>query len=423
MKRVLVLYPTERNKREFSFIDSCEYELVFDEEYTEQFNKLLIGKTDGAATEYCIQKAVQNLLRKYAHSSFDGVVSCNDYPGSIVSSIFAHQAQLPGPTIPSVLSCHHKFYSRNCQKDFAPEAVPYYMLIDPNHLPHKNELQFPVFVKPVKARMSAFASKINNYNELVAFVKMLPAHDSYLQPLNDALKDYTDYRVLGQRLLAERFLEGTLVTLEGFVFEEQVYTCGIVDAVMVPNTISFDRFDYPSSLTQDVQERMSVIAKKVMLGIGFDNSLFNIEFMYNEQTDEIHIIEINPRMSSQFGDMFEKVDGFNTYQVLLDIAVGKQPELNYRKGVFGHASSCVLRSFNDKRVISTPAGSDVQAACEQFPDVRIELLADPGKQLSDYVQDGHTYRYTLINIGGKTKDDMLERFERCKALLPFLFVE
>ena len=41
--------------------------------------------------------------------------------------------------------------------------------------------------------------------------------------------------------------------------------------------------------------------------------MFNIEMMYDAATDRIGIIEINPRMASQFADLYEKVDGTNSY--------------------------------------------------------------------------------------------------------------
>ena len=57
---------------------------------------------------------------------------------------------------------------------------------------------------------------------------------------------------------------------------------------------------------------MAEIAKTLMRGMGFDNGMFNIEMMYDADADRIGIIEINPRMASQFADLYEKVDGTNS---------------------------------------------------------------------------------------------------------------
>ena len=122
---------------------------------------------------------------------------------------------------------------------------------------------------------------------------------------------------------------------------------GVVDSIMFPGTLVFSRFDYPSCLPQTLQARMGDIAARLMEGIGFDNGLFNIEMMYDDAADRIAVIEINPRMASQFADLYEKVDGTSSYTVLLDIAQGRAPHFTRRQGRYGFASSFVLRSFED----------------------------------------------------------------------------
>ena len=48
---------------------------------------------------------------------------------------------------------------------------------------------------------------------------------------------------------------------------------------------------------------MSDIAATLMPGLGFDNGLFNIEMMYDPSSGAISVIDINPRMASQFADL------------------------------------------------------------------------------------------------------------------------
>src|SRR5207248_2696609 len=136
---------------------------------------------------------------------------------------------------------------------------------------------------------------------------------------------------------------GKQVTVEGCVFRGEVTIIGIVDSVMYPGTISFRRFDYPSSLPQAVQARMQEIAARFIRSIGFNNGLFNIEMMFDEAADTIHMIEVNPRMCPQFADLMEKVNGVNTYEVLLDIAAGRRPALRRANARYRAAASLVPR--------------------------------------------------------------------------------
>ena len=207
------------------------------------------------------------------------------------------------------------------------------------------------------------------------------------------------------------------MTVEGFVHGGKATIIGVVDSVMFPGTLAFARFDYPSALSEDVQRRMVDIAATVMPGLGFDNGLFNIEMMYDPESDAISIIEINPRMASQFADLYEKVDGTNSYAVLLDIAQGRTPRLARRQGRYAFAASIVLRSFEDCVVTALPSEADLERLKRSYPDLRVEILARVGRALSSEMQDGNSYRYGIVNLGGKDRDDVLAQFAACRDSL------
>jgi hypothetical protein len=192
---------------------------------------------------------------------------------------------------------------------------------------------------------------------------------------------------------------------------------GVVDSIMFPGTIAFSRFEYPSALPEGVQARMADLATTLMGGLGFDNGLFNIEMMYDADADRISIIEINPRMASQFADLYEKVDGTNSYEVLLAVGQGRAPAFTPWKGRYGFAASCVLRTFEDHIVVALPSEADIAGLSRLYPDIRVELHASVGRRLSDELQDGQSYRYGIVNLGGRDRDDVLTQFEACRKRL------
>ena len=250
-----------------------------------------------------VQGAVE-AIRSYC---VDGVTSSSDYPGRLVAGVIASELGLPGPDAKTMLRCSHKYYSRLAQREAVPEATPEFALIDPHNLVEGSlGIQFPLFVKPVKSWFSQHARRVDSFDELVQFVQSESVRDhlsKYVNPFNELVAEYTDFEFNGSYMLAEELLSGEQVTLEGFVFQGQLTVVGVVDAMMYPGTISFQRFHYPSELDLDIQNRMSEIARRVMGFIGFDNGLFNIELFYNHQTNKIRIIEINPRMCGQFADL------------------------------------------------------------------------------------------------------------------------
>lgn len=130
-----------------------------------------------------------------------------------------------------------------------------------------------------------------------------------------------------------------MVTLEGLVQNGAMSVVGIVDSLTYSGTLSFKRFDYPSSLSASVAQRMSMIAARVMAHIGFDDGLFNMELFYDERADAVRIVEINPRMCAQFADLMESVNGTNTYEVLVAVAAGETVPPLHRPARFAAASS------------------------------------------------------------------------------------
>jgi len=279
-----------------------------------------------------------------------------------------------------------------------------------------------VFVKPVKSFFSIGAQRIDSAAELTELKHRWGELDDFFLPLERLLEREARIEVGGGRLIAEGLLEGDQVTIEGYVIGGEVNTLGVVDSIFFPGTLAFSRFEYPSALPDGVQGRMADIARRVMRGIGFDNGLFNIEMMYDARRDRIAIIEINPRMASQFADLYEKVDGTNAYEILVDIGTGVRPTPKRRRGPYQYAASWVLRTFQDCLVAALPSAEQIEELERCYPDLRVELHATAGRKLSDELQDGASFRYGIVNLGGSSRTEVLQRLEDCRARLGFILL-
>lgn len=106
-------------------------------------------------------------------------------------------------------------------------------------------------------------------------------------------------------------------------------------------------------------------------GIGYDDALFNVEFIYDARSDALHVVEVNPKIASQFTDLFEKVDGASSYRTLLQVALGEEPDFERGRGPFKLAASCVLRRFEDATVLRVPSAAEVAALRSRLPDARV----------------------------------------------------
>ena len=115
---------------------------------------------------------------------------------------------------------------------------------------------------------------------------------------------------------------------------------------MYPGTQAFMRWDYPSRLHTTIQERALEVAQAFLTAVGFDHGHFNMEFFYDEAQDRLTVIEFNPRMASQFSDLYLRVDGIDLHACSMAMAHGRHPDSEARVApTAGAASSLVYRSF------------------------------------------------------------------------------
>jgi hypothetical protein len=388
--------------------------------FTRRYNFLF----EEITTDPCdIHQFITNIINKYRPRCLDGVIGTHDGPENTVAAIVARELGLPGVDPATALVCEHKIYSREAQKEIVPHAVPDFQCLAVDGLrPEDVRLSYPFFVKPVKSAFSMLARQIDDFDTLEAFLpKVRRRFAESLPAFNRLFQKYAPFELGAEFLIAEQMLDGEQVTVEGFSWNGKVRIMGITDSIMYPGTMSFQRFEYPSKLTMSVQQRMEDISRKIIEGLGLDSTMFDIEMFYHRDTDAIHIIEINPRMSYQFADLFEKVDGTNSYDLQLQLCLGEQPGFVRGGGQFGVAASFVLRLFENRRVSRIPTGEELSEIRTQFPGALIITKVKPGSCLSDVSQDEESYRYAIINLGGKDWADLHARFEQLNRQLRFEF--
>ena len=154
----------------------------------------------------------------------------------------------------------------------------------------------------------------------------------------------------------------------------------------------------------------------------FEFGLFNIEMFYNPETGDAKIIEINPRISYQFADLYEKVDGFNMYDLLISLALGESPSFGRGKGDYRNSASFVLRTFQGRRLQASPDREHVQRLRRQFEDARLMLYGQRGCSFAREMRMVGSFRYAVINMGAASPQDLFRRFKSARDQLPFHFV-
>lgn len=418
MATILIICPTHRDLREIEHLGlEREHKFIVHHYASLELEDMVVHQSSSQPIIDNVEEEVAKILDRYGIHRIDGVISADDYPGSMIASIVAEAWNLPGPPPMANLRFQHKYHARRFQQVVVPRATPRFALHDGTR--SLCEIGLPAFVKPVKSFFSIGAYSVATEEEFKIACQRATLPPAFFAPLRALFEKHTDLSFGPPSVLVEELLHGHQATLEGYMFQGEVVTLGVVDSIMFPGTLAFERFDYPSQLPESICSRMAQIATTLMRSSGFDNGIFNIEFMYDSERDSVHIIEVNPRMASQFADLYEKVDGFNTYQVQIDLALGIRPRLTREAGSYRMASSCVLRVFEDRLVEQVPSDDEIAHIFWQYPQTRIEILATPGRRLSQEFQDGHSFRYGLINLGGHDHEQIQKKLIHCLRQLSF----
>lgn len=423
MNKILVVCSTDRDKRELTKrLPSIDVMPVFHEYDAAYFDKLLYKAADPEVA-FEIKDFIDRAVRELEGQNISGCISAVDHPGAALSAILAHRLGLPGPDPAVIIRCQHKFYAREDQQRLIPEATPAYEAV-PADMIGKDPIPRvpPFFMKPVKGRFSAFATQIDSpeaWYELAGKQNLPPA--GFLNVFDQLVDLYDLEAIDSSHVIVETVLKGDQVTLDGFVRDGRVTILGITDSHMYPGTMSFARFQYPSMLPSSIQAQMANIASRYVQGIGLNNTMFNIEFMYDPQHQRIAVIELNPRFASGFADLYEKVDGSNLYDIAMAIALGKQPRVVKGRGRHQVAASFVERIFEDKLVRKVPTQQDLDRVRAHFPDSRVEIDAKPNGKLSDAMQDMSSFRVGLVHLGAQNEADLMNLHSRVKKMLPFEF--
>jgi hypothetical protein len=320
----------------------------------------------------------------------DGVIGTKDQ-SALLAALLAERRGLPSPTPAALLACQHKPTSRAVQREVAPEAVPDFALLDDGP-----PFETPFFVKPVVGRLSQNVYRIDDLTDLADLHEIDDYTARYARIASLAGCDPASVH----GFLAEELLVGDEVTLEGYVCGGKVTTIGVTDSVKYPGTFSFERFEYPTRLSEACQEEMSGIASRVLLALGFDDGFFNVEFFMPEDGPP-QIIEVNGRIASQFAPLVQGLHGRSTYDALFELACGDDPQ--WRTGLpNGYAISYVMREFRDAFVEEVPE-----------PEENLEILVRPGLFLSEQgLNDAQSYRLAILNGFGETREEALEA---CRA--------
>jgi hypothetical protein len=353
------------------------------------------------------------------------VLSHHEQFGTLTAALVAEQLGLPGPSVNAILAAQHKLYARQVLQAVAPEANLAFRPLDAAYGdPVPPGIDYPCYVKPVKAAFSVLARRVDNDRQLHAHTRFSASElwviRRLVEPFDRVCRERLPEAGTAHRLMLEEPVPAHVpqYNLDGWVADGQVHALGVVDALMYPGTQAFMRWEYPSRLDPAVQQRALDVARRFLQAIGFDRGMFNLEFFHDPLTDRLSVIECNPRLASQFSDLYQRVDGVHPHAMSLALALGNDPRALPRTvPTAGVAASLVYRSFPGQTAPPAPGRSARQRWQVAFPDGMLIPMPKQGRALARDLKWTGSHRYGIVHLGAADRSALQARAQAASDLL------
>ena len=352
-----------------------------------------------------------------------GVVSHHEQFGALAAALVAERLGLPGTSVAAVLACQHKLHARRVLAQACPEAN---IGIEELEADYGGEIppavRYPAYAKPIKAAFSVLAREVRNRTELQAHTRFgwreLWVIRRLVEPFERIVRARLPQAGSAHRLLLEEPLHAPQFNLDGWVFEGQAHALGMVDAVVYPGTQAFMRWEHPSRLPAQVQQRALDVARRFLAAVGFTHGFFNMEFFFDAATGRLAVIEFNPRLASQFSDLYRRVLGLDAHAMSLALALGQDPARAPRSApTAGAAASMVYRSFSADDIPPMPHLAQRAALRKRFPGAMLFTYPKSGHSLERDFKWLGSHRYGIVHLEGRDEAHLRQRCELASELL------
>jgi ATP-grasp domain len=373
-----------------------------------------------------LERFADQQARRGQRLGWQGVASHHEQYGALAAALVAERLGLPGTPVAAILACQHKLHARRVLKEVCPEACVPFAGLDARYgadIPALPEgLNYPIFVKPIKAAFSVLARRVENRAQLQQHAQFgwreLWVIRRLVEPFDRVARRRLPSAGTAHRLLLEEPVQAEQFNLDGWVFKGQAHALGVVDAIMYPGTQAFMRWDHPSQLKPTIQARALDVARRFLAAVGFTHGLFNMEFFYDAANDRLTVIEFNPRLASQFSDLYQRVLGIDPHAMTLALALGRDPALLPRAvPTAGAVSSLVYRSFDAATTPPPPSAAQRAAFKREFPDGLLFCFPKHGHSLERDFKWLGSHRYGIAHLGGQDEADLRRRATAASALL------
>ncbi|MGR3493767.1 ATP-grasp domain-containing protein, partial [Citreimonas sp.] len=285
---------------------------------------------------------------------------------------------------------------------------------------------FPIWLKPVKGFSSQLGFKIEDRAGLDEALEKMRDGIGDLGHIFDECLDHAELPpevqgIGGSHAIAESIMSGDQFAHEGYVRNHKVTIHGVLDMMLSSSGTAVAGLRYPADLPDDLVSRANDVGRKIMRQVGFNDGCFNVEFLYDKDTDKLWVIEVNTRISQSHCEMFRMVDGRSNHEIAVSVALGDEPTLPDHKGDFKTSAKFYITKDDDAKVTREPSEDELREISQEFGAL-VEFEAHEGDTLSDLPnQPVYNFNVGYAWLGADTPHALRERYRDLIARIPMEF--
>lgn len=270
------------------------------------------------ADKYAVINIVdEDACLEYARDNkVDGVLTAaTDYSVLSMSRI-ATELNLPGINYESAKLIKNKAAVRKCLYDAHADDTGYSYEIHSieEAEKYKDEIKYPVMVKPCDGSGSRGASRVDVAEDFVQACKF--AMDGSIT----------------HRAVAEPFIVGKEYGVESFVENGVIYILAVMQKDMTqPPYYAELGHAIPSGLDIDIEDKVKDCVKKALIALGVNHGSVNMDLLINNNGD-VHIVDIGARMGGNLigSHIIPLGTGIDYMSNMIKAAVGDKTDFQHR---------------------------------------------------------------------------------------------
>ncbi len=212
----------------------------------------------------------------------------------------------------------------------------------------KNELKWPVFVKPANLGSSIAITKVKEYKELEKACELACYYDNKVL-IEESVENLMDITcaVIGNEELKSSLVQESTFEKDSLSYEDKYLNDGGSHFGNDEKKIII-----PARLNQETTDKIQEMSKNIFKSLGC-SGIARVDYLYNKETKELFANEINPLPGTLYHHLWKEsgLEASELINKLINWAIEKYKEKNeitytFKSDVLKHAKGIKLKMNN-----------------------------------------------------------------------------